>query len=356
MQNMTQKVLSGERGNTVPTRRQFIRTASAVSAGVLAGRYCTIADAEETGPAQHEKAQIAITLDLEMSRNFPNWEDRHWDYEKGNLNQAAKDYTGKVCRRVRARGGIVHNFVVGRVFEQANVDWLKEIAAAGHPIGNHTYDHVYVLAKSVEELQYRFRRAPWLLRDRSVLEVIRDNIKLTDRALQLGIGIESNGFRTPGGFNKGLNGHVEIQELLLELGYRWVSSKYPGHSGMENLHGTGRAPSQEAFDSIVRAQRAAQPFVYPTGLVEIPMSPLSDIVAFRTGRWKLKHFLNAIELSLQWVIENSAVFDFLAHPSCLGVVDEKCQAIDLICDMVDQANGSAEIVGLDVIAARTQAN
>ena len=353
---MTQKSLPDKRDKTVPTRRQFIRTASAVSAGVLAGRLCDTAEAKETGPVQHEKAQIAITLDLEMSRNFPNWEDLHWDYEKGNLNQAAKDYTGKVCRRVQARGGIVHNFVVGRVFEQANVDWLKEIAAAGHPIGNHTYDHVYVLAKSVEELQYRFRRSPWLLRGRSVSEVIRDNIKLTDRALQLEIGIKSNGFRTPGGFNMGLAGHVEIQELLLELGYRWVSSKYPRHSGMEKLHGTSRAPSQEAFDSIVRAQRAAQPFVYPTGLVEIPMSPLSDIVAFRTGRWKMKHFLHAIERSLQWVIENRAVFDFLAHPSCLGVVDEKCQAIDLICDMVDQANGAAEIVGLDAIATGTQAS
>ena len=59
-------------------------------------------------------AQIAITLDLEMSRNFPNWEDTHWDYEKGNLNDQTKKYAVDVCRRVRARGGRVHNFVVCR--------------------------------------------------------------------------------------------------------------------------------------------------------------------------------------------------------------------------------------------------
>ncbi|MFN0055855.1 MAG: polysaccharide deacetylase family protein [Planctomycetales bacterium] len=41
---------------------------------------------------------------------------------------------------------MIHFFCVGRVLEQPNVDWLKEIAAAGHPIGNHTYDHVAVLA------------------------------------------------------------------------------------------------------------------------------------------------------------------------------------------------------------------
>ena len=38
------------------------------------------------------KALIAITLDLEMARNFPKWEDTHWDYEKGNLNDEAKKY------------------------------------------------------------------------------------------------------------------------------------------------------------------------------------------------------------------------------------------------------------------------
>ena len=32
---------------------------------------------------------IAITMDLEMARNFPHWEDTHWDYEKGNLDEAA---------------------------------------------------------------------------------------------------------------------------------------------------------------------------------------------------------------------------------------------------------------------------
>ena len=48
----------------------------------------------------HEVPDV-ITLDLEMARNFPNWGDTHWDYEKGNLNQAAKDYTVAACSRVK---------------------------------------------------------------------------------------------------------------------------------------------------------------------------------------------------------------------------------------------------------------
>src|SRR5262245_1528530 len=88
-------------------------------------------------PAQ--KALIAITLDLEMSRNFPMWEQTHWDYEKGNLNDETKKYTIEACRRVKAHVGVIHCFAVGRVFEQENCDWLADIVKQGHPVGNHTY-------------------------------------------------------------------------------------------------------------------------------------------------------------------------------------------------------------------------
>src|SRR3954462_6958584 len=82
------------------------------------------------------RAQVAISLDLEMSRNFPTWDQTEWDYEKGNLDEPTKKYAAEAARRVKDRGGKVHFFVVGRVFEQKNVDWLRGIAKAGHPIGN----------------------------------------------------------------------------------------------------------------------------------------------------------------------------------------------------------------------------
>ena len=53
-------------------------------------------------------------------------------------------------------------------------------------------------------------------------------------------------------------------------------------------------PTAEFLNAIVHAQEAAQPFAYPDGLIEVPMSPMSDIVAFRTGRWKLDWFLTMI--------------------------------------------------------------
>ncbi|HLJ91657.1 MAG TPA: polysaccharide deacetylase family protein [Gemmataceae bacterium] len=317
-------------------RRQFL----AASAGCLLG----------TAPAARDgKALIAITLDLEMSRNFPTWDQTHWDYEKGNLNAQTKEYTVEACRRVKARGGVIHCFAVGQVLEQENTDWLKGIAQAGHSVGNHTYDHVNVKAVKPEEIQFRFRRAPWLIQGKGVREVIQENIRLTSAALKTRIGIEPAGFRTPGGFANGLADRADVQQMLLDLGFTWVSSKYPSHP----LEEPGKEPNTDVFEGIVQAQQSAQPFVYPSGLVEIPMSPISDITAFRAGRWKLEHFLRAIRLGVGWAIEQRTVFDFLAHPSCLYVTDPEFRTIDLVCDLVRKAGDRAALANLDAIAQRT---
>jgi hypothetical protein len=57
------------------TRRRFL---AMTAAGIVGA-------ASDLKAAEGHKALIAITLDLEMSRNFPTREDTHWDYEKGNL-------------------------------------------------------------------------------------------------------------------------------------------------------------------------------------------------------------------------------------------------------------------------------
>jgi peptidoglycan/xylan/chitin deacetylase (PgdA/CDA1 family) len=291
---------------------------------------------------------VSITLDLEMSRNFPTREETEWDYEKGNLNGPTKKYAVEAARRVKDRGGVIHFFLVGRVLEQENVDWLKELIRDGHPIGNHTYDHVNVLATKPDQIQFRFRRAPWLIQGRNPREVIEDNIRLTTAAMKSRLGVASAGFRTPGGFANGLNGRADIQRMLLDLGFKWVSSQYVLHPFGE----PGKRPGAAVFEGIVKAQAQSQPFAYPTGLLEIPMSPISDIVAFRTGRWPLESFLKAIQMGVEWAIAHRAVFDFLAHPSCLYVVDPEFRAIELICKLVQKAGSRAALTDLTSIAQR----
>ena len=324
------------------SRRQWLAGSLATgvaASGVLEACYAQV--------SEKKVARIAITLDLEMSRNFPTWETTHWDYEKGNLDEPTKRYASEAAKRVRERGGVVHFFVVGQVFEQANVDWLRDIAEAGHPIGNHTYDHINVLANRREDLQFRFQRAPWLLPDHPVIDLIRENIERTTKAMQSRLGIQPQGFRTPGGFHDGLRNHPEVRSLLKELGYRWSSSLYPAHPNTD----PHQEPSDSILDAIASAQQASQPFTYPDGLIEIPMSPISDIGAFRTGRWKLEWFLRSVERSVRWAIEHGATFDFLAHPSCLGVMDPEFKTLDLICRLVEESAGRAELTDLNAIAA-----
>ena len=171
-------------------------------------------------------------------------------------------------------------------------------------------------------------------------------------ALDERLGVKAAGFRTPGGFSNGLRDRPDVQQMLLDQGFSWVSSLYPPHANTEPR----QKPSDDIYASIVKAQTAAQPFVYPTGLIEIPMSPISDIGAFRGGRWQLEWFLEAIRQGIAWAIENRAVFDLLAHPSCLYVVDPEFKAIELACELVAEAGDKAAIVDLDTIALRVQGN
>lgn len=293
-----------------------------------------------------KKARIAITLDLEMSRKYPTRDMVEWDYQKGNLNEPTKKHSVEAARIVRELGGLIHFFCVGRVLEQANIEWLKDIAKMGHPVGNHTYDHVNVWAKKPEQTQFRFQRSPWLIRGKTTQEILRENIRVTTLAMKERAGIQADGFRTPGGSAAALDGREDLQKLLLDEGFTWVSSKYPKHQFSK----PGEEPSDDVFASIREALGQAQPSIYPTGLIEIPMSPISDVGAFRTSRWKLTHFLKSVEQCVEWAIENAAVFDFLCHPSIMYVEDPKFETVKLICDLVNQAGDKAEIVGLSAIA------
>ncbi|MGZ4964450.1 MAG: polysaccharide deacetylase family protein, partial [Limisphaerales bacterium] len=273
----------------------------------------------------------------------------HWDYEKGNLSDETKRYAVEAAQRVKAHGGVIHFFLVASALEQENVDWLKQIRDMGHFIGNHTYDHVYVRAEKLEDVQFKFARAPWLLAGKKPLEAVRENIQMATAAIHKRLGIEPSGFRTPGGFADGLATRPDVQKMFLDLGYKWISCKYPAHP---NSNPPGTPPTDAIYDGIVKAQTDAQPFVYPSGLIDVPMSPLSDIVAFRGGKWDLDHFLKGVRLGVEWAIQHGAVYDFLSHPAVLNVKDPQFKAIDMICEIVKSAGDRAAIVGLDALAKR----
>ncbi len=90
-------------------RRRFLQMAGTIglSSAVIpfAGVWSNTSErTPEELAADKNRALISITLDLEMSRNFPRWEDTEWDYEKGNLDAPTKQYALEAGRRVKSRG------------------------------------------------------------------------------------------------------------------------------------------------------------------------------------------------------------------------------------------------------------
>ena len=328
------------------SRRNFLSSTLAVGAGLAVGKPA-FGYQPRTELADSDKALIVICLDLEMSRHFPQKGMTEWDYQKGNLNEETKQYALEASRRVKAKGGVLHSFVVGRVLEQANVDWLKQILADGHPLGNHTYDHVRVTAQKLEDVQYRFGRSPWLLSGRTPVQAIAENIRLCEMAMQQRLDFRPIGFTAPYGFRDGLQGREDVQEMFLSLGFKWVSTKYEGIPNRPHSN-----PGLDVFQRAAEIQAKHQPYFYPTGLLEIPNSPMSDVSAFRGGDWTVDEFCQAQEAGIQWAIDHGGIYNWTGHPSILYVKDPEFQAIEHMCDVVNKSGGKAAIVGRDVVAQR----
>ena len=241
-------------------------------------------------PADDDKALIAITLDLEMSRQLPDLGPDALGLREGEPRRRDQALRRRGRRRVKAAGGVIHFFAVGQTMEQEDVGWLKEIVA-GRAIRSATTP----MTTSTSRRRGRGHPVPLppgALADRG--EDARRGHRATtsawpSAALKERIGIAPAGFRTPGGFADGLADRPDLQAMLLKMGFTWVSSKYPAHP----IAGpSGKPPMTRSSTASSRPRQQAQPFVYPSGLVEVPMSPISDVGAFRNGRWPLESFLD----------------------------------------------------------------
>jgi hypothetical protein len=195
------------------TRRQALAATLAAAAYV------------RPAPAAAPKSLIAVMLNLEMSRGYPRPEDTHWDFEKGNLDEASKQYTLGLAQRVKAAGGVVHGFLVGEVLEQPDVSWLKQLIADGNRLGNHTLRHIDIFAKDITKIQPRFTRSPELVKGKELLPFIREEIVRTETEFTQRTGGKLVGFRSPSEGPAGIADRADLQALLKELGYTWVTTK-----------------------------------------------------------------------------------------------------------------------------------
>ena len=138
----------------------------------------------------------------------------------------------------------------------------------------------------------------------------------------------------------------DLQQMLVDQGFRWVQSRYPIHPPVPK----GQQPSRQLLESVVDVLPGAQPAVYDSGLIEIPMSPPTDIIAFRVANWTLENYLLSIQLGVEKAIREKLVYVHLFHLGSIAPSDPEFRSIDLLCKLVGDAGDQAKLVTGDQIA------
>ncbi|MBM3458462.1 MAG: hypothetical protein FJX77_08030, partial [Armatimonadetes bacterium] len=267
---------------------------------------------------------VSLTYDVEQCTNFPYW-TCVWDHEKGAIDNEARRYVEKLGGYALEAGVLFQWFALGKTFEDPDVAYLQDLSLGGHPIGNHTYRHVNVKAKQWDQVQVTYRLDPSLQRSHATpLDAIREEVLATTRAMEARLGVAPAGFRTPGGFTNGLEDVPEVQDLLKEAGFQYVSSHYKFPIELESYRGypIRNRPTWEQLEEATRwSVTNLQPYRYGNGLLEIPMMGVSDIWAFRVLDLEREEWFRLMELGVDIAAETGSLFSILMHPQVLASRD-----------------------------------
>lgn len=150
---------------------------------------------------------------------------------------------------VAEQGGLrLQYFILGQTFEQP-VDFLKDLAARGHALDQHTYSHLSLRSDDKAE--------------------IKRQIEATSALFEEKLGFRPVGLRAPGAYAEALHGVEDVQQSILGAGLRWASTHY-----------ATKAPSGKydvcADKNAYMQMKHMQPRRYGSGLLEIPISGYSD--------------------------------------------------------------------------------
>jgi len=300
---------------------------------------------------------VQLSFDLEMVTNWPYWTS-FWDNRKGAINDAVKAYVRKISSKCGEYGARAHYFVVGSLFEDPDIDYLREAVDAGHAVGNHTYTHINIKAERPDQLAGIYKFCPWRAAGRSAREVVRQEIRMTTEAIRTRLGVVPKGFRSPGGFPDGLQDAPEVRELLQEEGFWWASTHYNDTLLYGRVSRPPDAVSKVDPERLKRAfnrsERALQPYRYEDGLIEIPLAGITDVVAWRWYRPDLGEWLEMLAEGVDYAYEHGLIFMLTSHPAVLASVDPHCQVVETILSRAVRKEGGVWLPDLEELAGHLE--
>lgn len=141
--------------------------------------------------------------------------DNKWSYMKTHGDEGWQSYPSyldivvpRFLDALEQHGQKITVFIVGQDADiEANHKWLKQIASAGHEIGNHSYHH-----------------EPWLHLYSD--EQIEQELSRAHACIENATGVTPQGFRGPG-----YSLSDSVLSVLHQMGYRYDASTFPTYIG-----------------------------------------------------------------------------------------------------------------------------
>ena len=290
--------------NRAISRRSFIRNASVAVAGGAALNGCE-SSAHEVAAASQVKSYnpktdggcaVSFGFDVDMpaggnaylyDRTMP-WQSKGDIDAHSHLNQDIRDYIEKLATIAERHDARQQFFVQGNTFEKMiDVEFWKSIAARGHAIDSHMYNHDGMLDLSIDEISSQVRK--------------------TKNLIETHLETENLGLRGPGGYRKGLDGRLDVQKAVLDAGIKWVSTRFDFTPGLTDSQWAAKVAHE-------------RPYYYETGLLEITVCGHIDRSYFdpdmRGDPTKsVANWIDYLKQCVDIAYENNLFLALATHPS-----------------------------------------
>lgn len=267
---------------------------------------------EHYNPERDGGCAVAFGYDMDMpcaGLEYLYNRDLGWPREgecvaNGHLNQDVRDYVRLLASIAEEYGLGLQFFVQGNTFEESkDADLWTEIADRGHAIDSHMYNHDSLLRTPVEE--------------------VRSQLTKTKNLIERHCRTENIGLRGPGGYEKALHGREDVQQAILDVGIKWVTTQF-----QRSVHG-----DDQSWIDMIPDQ---QPVYYPTGLLEIPFCGHQDRSYFDvdmggTSR-PIEEWISYLKGCVDIALRNNLWLSLTTHPSTSFKHDPQALYLRIIFD------------------------
>lgn len=305
------------------SRRTFIRDTSLTTAGTVAGsvlaasgcsfgpikRPAKASKISNYNPKRDGGCAVSLGYDMDMPRGgleylydrSIGWLTDDWGDAHGHLNDDIRNYIYRLASNAELYDAKIHFFVQGNTFEiPEDTAVFRDISRRGHAVDNHMYYHHALTGTPIEE--------------------IKAQLTMTKKMIETKCNTENIGVRGPGGYRNALRGRKDVQQAILDIGIKWVSTQFQ--------YPRGDSDNDQNWINMIPKQ---QPFYYKTGLLEIPFAGHQDRSFFDVDMGgsprPVDEWIGYLKKCVDLAYERNLFLSLTVHPSTSFKHDRKARYV-----------------------------